>query len=77
MTLFIKTNSNALTVLETTPLPDLLTVRQTSEILGVGRVSVFKQISAGKLLAVQKARINHIPKSAVIDFLRSREESHK
>ena len=35
MTLFIKTNSNALTVLETTPLPDLLTVRQTSEILGV------------------------------------------
>ena len=77
MTLFIKTNSNALTVLETTPLPDLLTFRQTSEILGVGRVSVCKQISAGKLIAVQKGRIYHIPKSAVIDFLRSREESHK
>lgn len=73
----LQINLSAIETLKNTELPDLLTVRQTSEILGVGRVSVCKQISAGKLIAVQKGRIYHIPKSAVIDFLRSREESHK
>ena len=77
MTLYIKINSNALTVLETTELPDLLTVRQVSEILGISRVSVCKQISSGKLIAVQKGRIYHVPKSALIGFLRNREEDHK
>ena len=73
----LQINSKANELLGSSELPDLLTVHAVSKILGIGRVSVCKQISAGKLIAVQKGRIYHIPKSAVIDFLRSREESHK
>ena len=73
----LQINSKANELLESSKLPDLLTVHDVSKILGIGRVSVCKQISAGKLIAVRKGRIYHIPKSTVIDFLRSREESHK
>lgn len=73
----LQINSKANGLLESSELPDLLTVHDVSKILGIGRVSVCKQISAGKLIAVQKGRIYHIPKSAVINFLRSREEGLK
>lgn len=73
----LQINLSAIETLKNTELPDLLTVRQVGEILGISRVSVCKQISSGKLIAVQKGRIYHIPKSAVIGFLRNREENHK
>ena len=73
----LQINSKANELLESSELPDLLTVHDVGKILGIGRVSVCKQISAGKLIAVQKGRIYHIPKSAVINFLRSREEGLK
>lgn len=73
----LQINLSAIEALKNTELPDLLTVRQVSEILGISRVSVCKQISSGKLIAVQKGRIYHIPKSALIGFLRNREEDHK
>ena len=73
----LQINSKANELLESSELPDLLTVHDVSKILGIGRVSVCKKISAGKLIAVQKGRIYHIPKSAVINFLHSREESLK
>ena len=73
----LQINLSAIETLKNTELPDLLTVRQVGEILGISRVSVCKQISSGKLIAVQKGRIYHIPKSAVIWFLRNREENHK
>ena len=73
----LQINLSAIETLKNTELPDLLTVRQVGEILGISRVSVCKQISSGKLFAVQKGRIYHIPKSAVIRFLRNREENHK
>lgn len=73
----LQINLSAIETLKNTELPDLLTVRQVGEILGISRVSVCKQISSGKLIAVQKGRIYHIPKSAVINFLRSREEGLK
>lgn len=73
----LQINLSAIETLKNTELPDLLTVRQVGEILGISRVSVCKQISSGKLFAAQKGRIYHIPKSAVIGFLRNREENHK
>ena len=73
----LQINLSAIETLKNTELPDLLTVRQVGEILGISRVSVCKQISSGKLIAVQKGRIYHISKSAVIGFLRNREENHK
>lgn len=73
----LQINLSAIETLKNTELPDLLTVRQVSEILGISRVSVCKQISSGKLIAVQKGRIYHVPKSALIGFLRNREEDHK
>ena len=45
----LQINLSAIETLKNTELPDLLTVRQVGEILGISRVSVCKQISSGKL----------------------------
>ena len=42
----LQINLSAIETLKNTELPDLLTVRQVGEILGISRVSVCKQISS-------------------------------
>lgn len=73
----LKVNSDALKKLETTTLPDIMSVYEVGEILGICRVSVCKQIMLGNLKAIKKGRIYNIPKRAVIDFLHNREDEVK
>ena len=49
--------------------PDVLTVRQAQEILGVGRVSIYHLIESGSLLALQKGHAYCIPKCELLYFL--------
>lgn len=55
--------------LEKRSFPDVLSVRQAREILGIGRVSVYHLIESGKLEAFQKGRSYLIPKSGIRHFL--------
>lgn len=67
-------NENAMDKLNKTGLPDLLSVRDTSKLLGICRVSVCKQIALGNIKALKKGRIYSIPKKSIVDFLYKREE---
>jgi len=73
----LKIKSDALEKLETSTLPDVMSVYEVGEVLGICRVSVCKQITLGNLKAIKKGRIYNVPKRAVIDFLHSRKEEIK
>ncbi len=51
--------------------PDILTVRQTQEILGIGRIGVYKLLEAGALQGFRLGHTYKIPKSALLDYLAS------
>ena len=54
--------------------PDVLSVGEVREILGIGRVSVYNLIESHQLYAFRMGRIYQVPKSAVARFLSDREE---
>jgi len=51
-------------------LPGVLTVKDVQQVLGVGRISVYNLIEAGRLRAFKMGRVYKIPKGAVIEFLK-------
>lgn len=67
-------DSDALYKLEHGEYPDVLTVKQAQEILGVGRVSVYDLIESGQIAAFRIGRIYKVPKQSLIQFLKKRGE---
>ena len=49
--------------------PDVLTVHQAREALGVGRTGVYKLIDNGELRCFKIGNAYKIPKSALIDYV--------
>ena len=49
--------------------PDVLTVQQAREALGVGRTGVYKLIDNGELRCFKIGNAYKIPKSALIDYV--------
>ena len=49
--------------------PDVLTVHQAREALGVGRTGVYKLIDQGLLKCVKIGNAYKIPKSALIEYV--------
>lgn len=54
-----------------TAYPDILTVHQVQEMLGIGRVGVYKLLASGILHGFRKGHAYKIPKSALLDYLSS------
>ncbi len=63
---------NALDNLKDAPYPDVCTIQETQQILGIGRVSVYNLIESGKLRAFRIGRAYKIPKKAIREFLEER-----
>lgn len=70
-------NPDAETMLKTSQFPDVLSVKQTQEILGICRISVYKQIENKKLEAFCIGRTFMIPKESVRKFINARKESDR
>ncbi len=49
--------------------PDVLTVEQMSEVLGIGRTAAYQVIRRGKLRTVRAGRLIKIPKAALAEAL--------
>ena len=49
-------------------LPDILTVRQVQDILGIGRVGVYKLIESGTLHAFRIGHAYKIPRSSLTSY---------
>lgn len=49
-------------------LPDILTVRQVQDILGIGRVGVYKLIESGALHAFRIGHAYKIPRSSLATY---------
>jgi len=49
--------------------PDVLTVKQLSEVLGLGRSATYQVIRRGKLYTVRDGRLIKISKAALADAL--------
>jgi len=60
---------NAKQTIEKTEVPDILSVRQVREILGVGRVSVYQLIETGEITAFRMGRTYYIQKQSVQQYL--------
>ena len=54
--------------------PDILAVKQAQDILGVGRVSVYRLIESGQIEAFRIGRVYKVPKQSLIQFLKMRGE---
>lgn len=65
----LKINENAPKQLKIKPYPDILSVHQVQEILGIGRVSVYHLIENDRLPAFRKGRVYYIPKHGLKQFL--------
>ena len=48
--------------------PDILTVRQVQDILGIGRVGVYKLIESGTLHAFRVGHAYKIPRSSLTSY---------
>lgn len=51
--------------------PDIMTVQQAREALGVGRTGVYKLIDQGLLKCFKIGNAYKIPKSALIEYIRN------
>lgn len=60
---------NAKQIIEKTGVPDILSVRQVREILGIGRVSVYQLIETGEITAFRMGRTYYIQKQSVQQYL--------
>ena len=67
-------NPTALHKLEHSNYPDILAVKQAQDILGVGRVSVYRLIESGQIEAFRIGRVYKVPKQSLIQFLKMRGE---
>ena len=65
----LKISDHAAKQLEVKSYPDVLSVKQASEILGIGRVSIYHLIENNQLMAFRKGRTYFIPKQAIKTFL--------
>lgn len=65
----LKINKNALTQLNQSSFPDVLSVQDIRKILGIGRISVYHLIEMNRIQAFQKGRSYLIPKQSVAQFL--------
>ena len=50
--------------------PDVMTVQQAREALGVGRPGIYKLIQSGKLRCFKIGNAYKIPKNALVDYIR-------
>lgn len=72
--MILKITPNAEKHLQNTKCPDVLSIGEVREILGIGRVSVYNLIESHQLYAFRMGRVYQVPKSAVERFLSDREE---
>jgi excisionase family DNA binding protein len=49
--------------------PDVLTVGQLSDVLGIGRTAAYQVIRRGKIRTVRAGRLIKIPKAAIAEIL--------
>lgn len=49
--------------------PDVLTVEQMSEVLGIGRTTAYQVIRRGRVRTVRTGRLIKIPKTAIAEIL--------
>ncbi|MBC5826322.1 MAG: helix-turn-helix domain-containing protein [Candidatus Eremiobacteraeota bacterium] len=49
--------------------PDVLTVKELSEVLGIGRTAAYEVIRRGKLRSLRAGRLIKIPKAALAEAL--------
>lgn len=66
-------NPDAKKQLETENCPDILSVKDVQKILGICRISVYRQIEQGNLGAFTIGKTYLIPKDSVRKFLKDRE----
>lgn len=57
--------------------PDILSVKQVSEMLKIGTVLAYKLVKSGELKSRKVGRDYKIPKTAVITFLMREEENDR
>lgn len=55
--------------------PDALTPRQVQEMLGVGQRMTYGLLRSGRIQSVRMGRLYRIPKTAVIDYLCTNENT--
>lgn len=72
--MILKIALNAVNRLQSPQYPDVLSIGEVREILGIGRVSVYNLIESHQLYAFRMGRVYQVPKSAVERFLSDREE---
>lgn len=72
--MILKIAPNAVNRLQKPQYPDVLSISEVREILGIGRISVYNLIESHQLYAFRMGRVYQVPKSAVARFLSDREE---
>ncbi len=50
--------------------PILLTVKETAELLGIGRSTLYEIMAAGQIMSVKRGASRRIPRWAVDDYIR-------
>ena len=71
--MYLTINPDAKKLLEAENYPDILSVKDVQNILGICRISVYRQIEHGSLDAFTIGKTYLIPKDSVYRFLKSRE----
>lgn len=71
--MYLTINPEAKAMLETGNFSDILSVKDVQTILGICRISVYRQIEEGHLDAFTIGKTYMIPKESVCRFLKNRE----